>query len=45
MMPASVPIQFGSGDILIDDMARRFQVAGAQRTDQSWKLNVNEVHP
>lgn len=45
LLPASVPITLGAADIILDDMGRRFQVGGAQRTDQGWKLNVSEVHP
>ena len=45
LLPASVPITLGAADIILDDMGRRFQVGGAQRTDQGWKLNVSEAHP
>ncbi len=45
LLPATVPITLGSADIILDDMGRRFQVGGAQRTDQGWKLNVSEAHP
>lgn len=43
-LPASVPIVPQSGDIVIDDLGRRFSIGGAEATEQMWRLDVTEVH-
>lgn len=43
-LPVSVPIVLASGDILIDDLGRRFSIGGAERSEQMWRLDLTEVH-
>lgn len=43
-LPVSVPITIQSGDVVIDDLGRRFSVGGAELSDQMWRLDVTEVH-
>lgn len=43
-LPVSVPIVIASGDIVIDDLGRRFSVGGAERSEQMWRLDLTEVH-
>jgi hypothetical protein len=43
-LPVSVPIVIASGDIIVDDLGRRFSVGGAELTEQMWRLDVTEVH-
>ncbi|SCU75526.1 conserved hypothetical protein [Cupriavidus necator] len=43
-LPVSVPIVLASGDIVIDDLGRRFSVGGAERSEQMWRLDLTEVH-
>lgn len=44
LLPASIPAVVRAADMLTDDLGRRFQVAGAERTEQLWQLDVTEVH-
>ncbi|MBO4120281.1 hypothetical protein J5T34_05945 [Cupriavidus gilardii] len=44
LLPASIPTVVRAADMLTDDLGRRFQVAGAERTEQLWQLDVTEVH-
>lgn len=43
-LPVSVPIVIASGDIVVDDLGRRFSVGGAERSEQMWRLDMTEVH-
>jgi hypothetical protein len=43
-LPVSAPIVLASGDIVIDDLGRRFSIGGAERSEQMWRLDVTEVH-
>lgn len=43
-LPVSVPIVIASGDIVVDDLGRRFSVGGAERSEQMWRLDLTEVH-
>lgn len=43
-LPVSVPIVITSGDIVVDDLGRRFSVGGAERSEQMWRLDLTEVH-
>lgn len=44
LLPPSVPVTIMAGDILHDDLSRRYAVYSAELTDLGWRLNVNEVH-
>lgn len=44
LLPPSVPITLQAGDILTDDMGRRYAVDSAELTDLGWRLSGNEVH-
>jgi hypothetical protein len=43
-LPASVPITIRQGDILHDDLNRRYAVYSAEQTDLGWRLYANEEH-
>lgn len=44
LLPCSVPITISQGDVLHDDLNRRYSVYAAELTDLGWRLNVNEEH-
>lgn len=44
LLPPSVPVTIGAGDIAIDDLDRRYAIESAEVTDMGWRLTVNEVH-
>lgn len=44
LLPPSVPIAIAQGDVLHDDMGRRYAVYAAELTDLGWRLNANEEH-
>lgn len=44
LLPPSVPITIMQGDILHDDLNRKYAVYAAELTDLGWRLNINEVH-
>ncbi|XLV72565.1 hypothetical protein ACKZDW_07910 [Ralstonia syzygii subsp. celebesensis] len=44
-MPPSVPVVVRSGDILTDDLGKRYAVEGAEQSDIGWRINAQEVHP
>lgn len=43
-LPVSLPVVLASGDIVVDDLGRRFSVGGAERSEQMWRLDLTEVH-
>ncbi|AQW28645.1 hypothetical protein ACJBUE_12780 [Ralstonia syzygii subsp. celebesensis] len=45
LMPPSVPVVVRSGDILTDDLGKRYAVEGAEQSDIGWRINAQEVHP
>ncbi len=44
MLPPSVPVTLLAGDIITDNLGRRFTIEGAEITDLGWQLNATEVH-
>ncbi|AJG19067.1 hypothetical protein [Cupriavidus basilensis] len=44
LLPMSNPIALLAGDVITDDLARRFMVAGAERNGQLWRLDMTELH-
>lgn len=44
LLPPSVPIAINQGDVLHDDLGRRYAVYAAELTDLGWRLNANEEH-
>lgn len=44
LLPPSVPVPIAAGDIIADDLERRFAVESAEQTDMGWRLTVNEAH-
>lgn len=44
MLPPSVPITIQAGDIVIDDLGRRYAIEGAELTDMGYRITTNEVH-
>ncbi len=44
LLPPSFPITVSSGDILIDDLSRRYAVESAEQSDLGWRLIATEVH-
>lgn len=44
LLPPSIPVPVSAGDIIIDDLGRRFATESAEQTDLGWRLTVNEAH-
>ncbi|MDB6104047.1 MAG: hypothetical protein JWO52_4046 [Gammaproteobacteria bacterium] len=44
LLPPSVPVTILSGDILTDDLGRRFTVESAELSDLGWRMMAAEVH-
>jgi hypothetical protein len=44
LLPPSFQLTVEAGDILLDDLERRFAVESAERSDLGWRLIANEVH-
>lgn len=44
LLPPSIPVPIAAGDIIADDLERRFAVESAEQTDMGWRLTVNEAH-
>jgi hypothetical protein len=45
LLPPSVPVVLHSGDIVTDDLGKRYAIEGAELTDIGWRINAQEVHP
>lgn len=45
LLPPSVPITIQSGDVITDDLKRRFTVYVAELSELGWRLQVKEAHP
>lgn len=44
MLPPSVPVVLQAGDVVLDDLDRRYVVDAAELTDMGWRINAQEVH-
>lgn len=44
LLPPSVPVVIMAGDIVTDNLGRRFAIDGAENTDLGWRITANEVH-
>lgn len=44
LLPPSVPITIAAGDILLDDLGRRYAVHGAEQMDLGWRIQAVEEH-
>jgi len=44
LLPPSVPLVLRAGDILTDDLGRRFAIEGAELSATGWRLNAQEAH-
>lgn len=44
LLPPSVPIVINYGDIIIDDLARRYVVESSELTDLGWRIGAVEQH-
>lgn len=46
MLPPSVPgsVVIAAGDIMVDDLGRRYIIDGAELNDQGWRLTANDNH-
>lgn len=44
MLPPSVPAVLAAGDIVTDDLGRRYAIDSAELTDMGWRITANEVH-
>lgn len=45
LLPPSVPVVLRAGDIVIDDLGKRYAIEGAEQSDIGWRINAQEVHP
>ena len=44
LLPPSVPVTIMAGDIVTDDLGKRYAIDGAELTDTGWRINAQEVH-
>jgi len=44
LLPPSVPVVLRAGDILTDDLGRRYTIEGAELSASGWRINAQEVH-
>lgn len=44
LLPPSVPVVLTAGDMVTDDIGRRYAIDGAELTDLGWRVAANEVH-
>lgn len=44
LLPPSVPVVIMVGDIVTDNLGRRFAIDGAEFTDLGWRITSNEIH-
>lgn len=44
LLPPSVPAEIKAGDIVTDDIGRRYAIEAAELTDLGWRINALEVH-
>ncbi len=44
LLPPSLTVVINSGDVLTDDLGRRYEVIGAELTDLGWRIKAYEAH-
>jgi len=44
LLPPSVRVTIGAGDIVTDDLGNRYAVDGAELSDHGWRISAQEVH-
>lgn len=44
LLPASVPVPIHAGDVLLDDLGRRYLTEACELTDAGWRINAKEAH-
>ena len=44
LLPPSAPVVVRAGDILTDDLGRRYSVEGAELSASGWRINSQEAH-
>ena len=44
LLPPSVPVVIKPGDILTDDLGKRYTVTGAELTDLGFRMTAQEAH-
>jgi hypothetical protein len=44
MLPPSVPTPLLAGDIVTDDLGKRYAIDGAELTDLGWRIDAKEAH-
>lgn len=44
LLPPSVPVVILAGDIVTDNLGKRFVIEGAELSDLGWRINAQEVH-
>lgn len=44
LLPASVPVTIHAGDVLLDDLGRRYITEACELTDAGWRINAKEAH-
>lgn len=44
LLPPSVPTVIKAGDLITDDLGKRYAIDGAELTDLGWRINAQEVH-
>ncbi len=45
LLPISVPIVIQPGDVITDDLARRYTIYAAELSELGWRLQMKEAHP
>lgn len=45
LLPPSVPGVLYAGDIVVDDLGKRYVIEGAELTDMGWRIDAQEGHP
>lgn len=44
LLPPTLPIVVDAGDILVDDLSRKYAVETAEQSDLGWRIIANEQH-
>lgn len=44
LLPPSVPVTLLAGDLVYDDLGRRFIITAPELTELGWRINATEVH-
>ena len=44
LLPASLPVQLKSADIVLDNNNKKFIIEAAELTDMGWRINAQEAH-